>query len=81
LIDKYELCLRGKFSALLSPILMKLLIESFEVEFPEASDRANKITEFCKAETVGSPDHVPRRQERGYTEIKPSELWQTEIDS
>ncbi len=67
LIEWYELCLRGKFSALLSPILMKLLIESFEVEFPEACDRANKITEFC--------------QERGYTEIKPSELWQTKIDN
>ena len=38
LIEWYELCLRGKFSDTLSPILMKLLIESFEVEFPEASE-------------------------------------------
>ena len=42
LIEWYELCLRGKFSDILSPILMKLLIESFEVEFPEASE----ISEF-----------------------------------
>ncbi len=42
LIEWYELCLRGKFSDTLSPILMKLLIESFEVEFPEASE----ISEF-----------------------------------
>ena len=58
--------IRGKFSNLLSPILMKLLINSFEVEFPEASDQANKITEFCR--------------ERGYTENQPSKLWQTNID-
>ena len=42
LIEWYELCLRGKFSATLSPILIKLLIESFEAEFPEASE----ISEF-----------------------------------
>ena len=42
LIEWYELCLRGKFSDTLSPILMKLLIESFEAEFPEASE----ISEF-----------------------------------
>lgn len=62
LIEWYELCLRGKFSILLSPILMRLLIESFEAEFPEASE----ISEFY--------------QERGYAEIKPSELWLTELD-
>lgn len=66
LIEWYELCLRGKFASLLSPILMRLLIESFEFEFPEASNQANRITEFC--------------QERNYTEIQPSELWQTKID-
>lgn len=42
LIEWYELCLRGKFSATLSPILIKLLIDSFEAEFPEASE----ISEF-----------------------------------
>jgi DNA (cytosine-5)-methyltransferase 1 len=67
LIEWYNLFFKGKFSTLLSPILMKLLIESFETEFPEASDQANKITEFCR--------------ERNYTEIKPSELWQTKIDT
>jgi DNA (cytosine-5)-methyltransferase 1 len=66
LIEWYELCLRGKFSSILSPILIKLLIESFEIEFPEASNQANKITEFCIT--------------RGYAENKPSTLWQTKID-
>jgi DNA (cytosine-5)-methyltransferase 1 len=66
LIEWYELCLRGKFSSILSPILIKLLIESFEIEFIEASNQANKITEFCRT--------------RGYAENKPSNLWQTKID-
>lgn len=66
LIQWYELCLRGKYSDIMSPILISLLIKSFEVEFPEASNEANKLTEFCKI--------------RGYTENKPSNLWKTKID-
>ena len=66
LIEWYERACRGKFAKILAPILIKLLIQSFESEFPQASNQANKITEFC--------------QERGYTKITPTEMWQTPIN-
>ncbi len=68
LITGYEKCLRGKFSQDLSPLLMKLLNQSFEDEFPQAADQASKIKAFC--------------QERGYDKIKLPEMWKvkTEIE-
>jgi len=63
LIGGYEKCLRGKFSQDLSPLLIKLLNQSFEYEFPQAVDQASKIKAFC--------------QSRGYDKIKLPEMWQT----
>ena len=65
LIKWYENCLRGKFSNILASKLIQLLIESFDTEFPEASNYAHKITNFC--------------EQRNYHTIKPSNLWQTRI--
>ena len=65
LIRWYENCLRGKFSDTLALKLMQLLIESFDTEFPEASNYAHKITNFC--------------EQRNYHTIEPSSLWQTRI--
>lgn len=66
LIKWYERACKGNFAQILAPILMKLLIQSFESEFPEASNQANKITEFCR--------------EREYERIITSVNWQTKID-
>ncbi|MGK7949754.1 MAG: HaeII family restriction endonuclease [Xenococcaceae cyanobacterium] len=66
LIKWYERACKGNFAQILAPILMKLLIQSFESEFPEASNQANKITEFCR--------------EREYDRIIPSVNWPTKID-
>ena len=54
LIEWYELCLRGKFSDTLSPVLIELLIESFEAEFPEASEIAEFYQERGYAEIAPS---------------------------
>lgn len=61
----YDLCLRGQFSPNLSSILVNLLIQSFENEFPEATNQAKIIKEFC--------------QERNYHQIDIPEIWQIDI--
>ena len=66
LIGGYDKCLRGKFSQDLSPLLMKLLNQSFEDEFPQAADQASKIKAFC--------------QDRGYDKIKLPEMWKVETE-
>ncbi len=59
----YNNCLRGQFTETLSPLLFDLLIQSFENEFPEATDQATLIEKFC--------------QSRGYSTINLPEFWKS----
>ena len=63
LIEWYEKCLRGQFFEILASRLMELIIESFDREFPEATNYASKITNFC--------------EQRNYHLINFPQLWGT----